>query len=160
MSAALVVISTVRYWTVAWLTCMAFTAKQELFSFYFAPLIVSYSQGIVPYYCLMLRVPGKRILIGLEKVVERSLGLSARNWVFSFKKIWCHEGLQRMTRCHKLWLGWMVGGLIFFMYSFCKMAVKGFLHVRKYCQEKSSLGDDNFLDRWHFKDYSWILKQL
>jgi len=27
----------------------------------------------------MLRVPGKRILIGLEKVVERSLGLSARN---------------------------------------------------------------------------------
>ena len=63
----------------------------------------------------MLRVSGELPLIGLKQVVS----CQQETECFPLNKL-CHEFLQRITRCHKLCIGVMVGGLTLFIYSFCR----------------------------------------
>jgi len=76
--------------------------------------------------------------------------------VFHWKKVWCHEFLQRIIRCHKRCVGLMVGGFILVIYSFCKIAIKGLPHVRKWSRKKFFEGRENLIvitwEKWHFEE--------
>ena len=56
----------------------------------------------------MLRVPGKMILIGLDKLsLEQACQQETES--FPFKKVRCHQCFQRIISCRKLCVGLMVG---------------------------------------------------
>ena len=109
----------------------------------------------------MWRVPGQILLVELAQVASWSLGFSVGKRVLRVVKAWsCHEFLQRIIMCQKLYWIWL-GPSFFHLFIF----QDGYKRAGK-CQEivwkKSSSWSENSIlttqEKWHLKrgKFKWL----